>query len=138
MLTSVEVLDAGLVGPWVEVGPMSDGRTLHTETLLPSGQVLIAGGSDGSTTENPINSANLWSGTTSANGSITVTTNLASATFTLTGPATFNGGDNSASFSVPSGTYTITFGDVDGYLRPPPQTQTVVGGTIKFNGIYQP
>jgi galactose oxidase-like protein/Kelch motif protein len=136
-LASVEILDGGLAGPWVEVGPMSDGRVVQTETLLPSGQVLIAGGSD-MAEENPMKSVNLWSGTTSANGSITVTTNLASATFTLTGPATYNGAGTSASFSVPSGTYTITFGDVDGYLRPPPQTQTVVGGSIKFNGIYQP
>jgi hypothetical protein len=97
--------------------------------------VLIAGGSNG---ENPVNSADLWSGTTSADGNIIVTTNLASATFTLTGPATYNGAGTSASFSVPSGTYTITFGEADGYLRPPPQTQTVVGGTIRFNGNYEP
>jgi large repetitive protein len=134
-LTSVEILDAGLAGPWIEVGPMSSGRAQHTETLLASGQVLIAGGSNG---ENPVNSADLWSGTTSADGNIIVTTNLASATFTLTGPATYNGAGTSASFSVPSGTYTITFGEADGYLRPPPQTQTVVGGTIRFNGNYEP
>jgi hypothetical protein len=134
ILNSVELVDSGLSGPWAEVGPMSDARVLHTETLLPSGQVLIAGGANGALT--PVNSVDLWSGTTSANGSIKVTTNLANATFTLTGPVVYVGAGTSASFVVPSGTYTITFGDVEGYLRPAPQTQTVVGGTIKFKGKY--
>jgi hypothetical protein len=73
-----------------------------------------------------------------ATGAINVTTNLLTATFVITGPATFSG--NGLSFSLPSaptGQYTITFGDVAGYNTPLPQTQTLTpAGSITFDGAY--
>jgi hypothetical protein len=73
-------------------------------------------------------------------GTITVTTNLTAATFTVNGPANYAGGGTSATFSnAPVGTYTITFGAIPGYTTPVPQTQTVsAGGTIGFVGNYSP
>ena len=75
---------------------------------------------------------------TDALGTITVSTNLAAATFTILGPSTYSGNGTSASFTdVLSGSYTINFGAVSGYTTPPPQTETVSpGGTISFVGNY--
>lgn len=75
-------------------------------------------------------------------GTIIVSTNVTAATFMITGnsvsgPVTFTGSGTSATFTVPQGTYTITFGSVPAFLVPDPQTQTVVGGaTISFSGAY--
>ncbi len=76
----------------------------------------------------------------SSSGTIVVTTNLSSATFTISGPQNYSGGGTYERFSnVPPGTYTITFGPVSGYTTPPPQTQTLVAnGEIDFNGTYVP
>jgi len=73
-------------------------------------------------------------------GTINVTTNTPSATFTLTGPASFSSGGISATFTnAPPGNYTITYGAVAGYEAPLQQTQTLMsGGTIVFIGAYSP
>jgi len=73
-------------------------------------------------------------------GAISVTTSLAAATFTITGPASFSGSGLSATFNnAPVGTYTITFGPVVGYITPSSQTQTLAaGGTIAYTGTYAP
>jgi hypothetical protein len=81
---------------WTSVGPMTDKRAYHTATLLQNGQVLVAGGQsfyNGAFFINysGLNSAELF-GTPNATGTINVTTNR-SATFTITGPATYNGRD---------------------------------------------
>jgi hypothetical protein len=71
-------------------------------------------------------------------GTITVTTNRAESTFTLSGPASYSGSGTSWSVSdAPVGTYDITFGDVPGYRTPSSETQTLQkDGTIAFNGQY--
>ena len=75
---------------------------------------------------------------TAPTGTISVSTNLSAATFTITGPATFSGSGTSATFNnAPVGAYTITFGAVAGYIAPAPQTQTLTaGGTLTFTGTY--
>jgi hypothetical protein len=71
------------------------------------------------------------------NGTIQVTTNLSSAPFSITGPASFNGTGTSTVTNAPAGTYTITFDNVAGYTTPPQQTMTLsAGGTIIFSGTY--
>jgi hypothetical protein len=73
-------------------------------------------------------------------GTINVTTNLAAATFTITGPATYTGSGTSFTQTfAPAGTYSIVFGAVAGYQTPPPESLTLPnGGVITFVGIYIP
>jgi hypothetical protein len=72
-------------------------------------------------------------------GTIQVITNLTTATFTISGPATYTGtGERFTQIGAPPGAYTITFGPVPGYVTPPAQTQTLrVGGTLNFTTTYQ-
>jgi len=74
----------------------------------------------------------------SLTGSISVTTNLASATFTITGPATYSGtGTSFAQTNAPAGAYTITYSAVNGYATPASQTLSLAeGSTISFSGVY--
>jgi len=69
---------------------------------------------------------------------IAVTTNVTAATFTITGPTTFSGGGTSfMQAGVPPGSYTITYGAVDGYNTPPSETKTLIpNGGISFVGTY--
>lgn len=73
-------------------------------------------------------------------GTISVSTNLAASTFTITGPATFSGAGTTATFpNAPTGDYTITFGAVAGYVTPQPQSKTLsAGNTLVFSGQYNP
>ena len=71
-------------------------------------------------------------------GTINVSTNNASAAFSISGPNNYNG--NGASWSqssVPVGTYTITYGAINGYNTPSSQTFTLsTNSTISFSGNY--
>jgi hypothetical protein len=70
---------------------------------------------------------------------LTVTTNVAGASFAVAGPASYSGSGTSFSQAgVPPGTYTITYNSVAGYTTPAPDTKTVAsGGTLAFTGTYQ-
>ncbi len=70
---------------------------------------------------------------------IVVTTNLDEATFTITGPVTYNGsGKEYTVKNVPVGTYTVTFGDVKGYETPQSVKKDVKEGEIvTFTGQYK-
>jgi photosystem II stability/assembly factor-like uncharacterized protein len=75
------------------------------------------------------------------NGIISVLTNNAAATFTITDGLnnTFSGSGSTTLQNVPIGTYTITFGSASGYITPPQQTQTLLaGGTLRFSANYVP
>ena len=78
-------------------------------------------------------------GNSLSTGTITVTTNLSAATFTITGPATYTGtGASFTEVAAPTGAYTITFGNVAGYITPPSQTDTLnANGTLALSGVYQ-
>jgi hypothetical protein len=73
-------------------------------------------------------------------GTIEVHTNLSEATFNLSGRANYSGsGESWTEPEAPVGTYTIIYGDVDGYEKPPSETKTlVVDGVITFTGEYIP
>lgn len=71
-------------------------------------------------------------------GTIQVITNLPQATFTITGPATYNGNGTSWSTSdAPPGDFTIVYGEIAGYLKPTNETKSLsAGGAITFSGTY--
>ncbi len=75
-----------------------------------------------------------------ASGTIQVTTNVAAASFTIKGPATYTG--NGLSFTqanAPVGTYTISYGVVPGYTTPVSETKALaVAATLAFTGSYAP
>ncbi len=76
---------------WSISGNMSVQRFSHTATLLPSGQVLVVGGMSQQYCVVALSSAELWTPAQESAGTINVSTNLANATFTITGPATYSG-----------------------------------------------
>jgi uncharacterized protein YfaP (DUF2135 family) len=75
-----------------------------------------------------------------AAGTITVGSNLASASWTIRGPQTLTGSGSSFSYSnLPAGDYTISWNAVSDYTTPPGETRTVAaGGTASFSGSYSP
>ncbi|MBU4340162.1 MAG: hypothetical protein KKD46_04495 [Euryarchaeota archaeon] len=75
---------------------------------------------------------------TPTKGAISVTTNLASATFSVTGASSYSGSGTSWSTGdAPAGTYTITYGTVPGYNALPSETKTLTAGeSITFGGTY--
>ncbi len=76
-----------------------------------------------------------------ATGTIRVSSNIPSASFTLTGPATLPGAGTSTTFTnQPTGMYTITWNNVPGYTKPGSTTLSLPsGGTINFPpGTYTP
>lgn len=74
-------------------------------------------------------------------GTISVSTNNAAATFTISNNTgvTFSGSGLSLTKAAPPGTYTITFGSVPGFVTPSPLTGTLdAGATLSFTGDYVP
>ena len=74
-------------------------------------------------------------------GVIEIKTNLSSqlTVFLIKGPTQKVMKGTSASWlSAPSGTYTVSYGEVSGFVTPPPETKTLdVGSTINFYGNYK-
>ena len=69
---------------------------------------------------------------------IVVTTNLDQATFTISGPETFNGSGKEYTIkNVPAGVYTVTFHDVNGYKTPIAVKKEVEEGIVTFTGEYK-
>ncbi len=58
-ISSVELYDPAR-GTWTVTNSMNNARFFQTATLLPDGQVLIAGGGDNELTDNPIPTAELF------------------------------------------------------------------------------
>jgi len=71
-------------------------------------------------------------------GTIVVSKNLGSGSFTLTGPISQSGTALATTLSnAPPGQYTVQFGDVAFFITPASQTNTLTpGGTLAFNGTY--
>ena len=73
-----------------------------------------------------------------AGGTIVVSKNIASGSFSLTGPVSPSGsGLVTTVTNAPPGQYSVTFGDVAFYETPPPQTNTLLASnTLTFTGTY--
>jgi YVTN family beta-propeller protein len=73
-------------------------------------------------------------------GTLNVTTNNAAASFSISnGTQTMTAAGLSFVQTVPTGTYTVTFNPIPGFITPQPQMQALApGGMISFEGIYKP
>jgi hypothetical protein len=101
------------------------------------GQVVLFGGLDSNIAE--LNDTWVWPGDSApSTGSISVTTNLPSATFNITGPSNYSGSGTSFAISdAPAGTYGIRYGVVPGYSSPSRETRTLgAGESVSFYGEY--
>ncbi|MFO1461842.1 MAG: S8 family serine peptidase [Verrucomicrobiota bacterium] len=68
---------------------------------------------------------------------VTVTNNLAQASFVLTGPVTASGSGRQYQTNLPPGAYVITWQPVPYHVTPPPQTGTLgTSGPLAFTGQY--
>src|SRR6478672_2596973 len=86
---------SALAAPWVNTGPLNLARNSHTATLLPNGQVLVAGGilNTGGTT----NSVELYdpaTGTCKLTGPMILPRRNHTATLLLNGKVLVTGGVN--------------------------------------------
>ena len=86
-LSSAELYNP-TTGTWTPTGTMTTPRGEHTATLLYTGQVLIAGGANGTQAPNPIASAELYDPTT---GAFTTTATMHAARDAYTATPLFNG-----------------------------------------------
>jgi hypothetical protein len=71
-------------------------------------------------------------------GTISVSCNIAAASFTVSGPKNYDGsGQTWTATEVTDGQYTITYNPVTGYKTPQTETKTISGGSsINFEGNY--
>ena len=111
---------AATPGTWTTVGSMTSPRSAHTATLLPSGKVLVAGGSDLSPGVPPTTksyaTAELYdpaTGRWSSTGSMTVARTYFTATLLPNGKVLVTGGDPdpASGGSVPGATATAELYD---------------------------
>ncbi|MDM7999979.1 MAG: hypothetical protein QUS33_08265 [Dehalococcoidia bacterium] len=71
-------------------------------------------------------------------GTIEVDANIAAAPFTLSGPASYSGKTPWKNTQAPAGTYHLSWGEVQGYVKPAGSTkQLSADGRISFQGIYE-
>lgn len=75
-------------------------------------------------------------------GDITVTSNLAEATFTVSGPGGYNkigSGNSWNDYNVMGGSYTVNFMNVSGYTTSEDETKIVTPGSVTyFSATYTP
>ncbi len=71
-------------------------------------------------------------------GAINVTSDSSSASFTLSGPASYSGITPWSTINAPAGTYTITWQAIARYATPPLESNVLTqDGAISFHGPYQ-
>ncbi len=96
-MSSAELYDPA-TGTWAATGGLGTTRAFHTATLLPSGQVLVAGGTNDGL--NGLSSAELYdpaTGTWTATGSLATARSTHTATLLPSGQVLVAGGQNDGS-----------------------------------------
>ncbi|HXP83819.1 MAG TPA: beta-propeller fold lactonase family protein [Bryobacteraceae bacterium] len=122
-----------------QIAITADGTRAYVPNYAANNVSVIDVASNTSTITIPVGAGPFGIAASVGTGTISVTTNLSAATFTITGPATYSGsGTTFSQANAPLGGYTITYGAVAGYATPASQIQTLFsGGTITFSGTYQ-
>jgi uncharacterized repeat protein (TIGR01451 family) len=141
-LTTAEIFDPSGVGTFADTGSMAGGHAYHTASSLPSGKVLIAGGSS---TFNPLTISNTGvifnpaAGSFSSAGTMIVARNYYTAVALTNGTILLAGGNNTSDLNWASKTAEIydpafiaatpavvSFADFNLYEVPAPTPQTQV------------
>lgn len=130
--------------PWLSITPQTGGSnsTISANILINTnlepgkytGHITVtANGAEGSPATITVNLE------IRANRKLSVTSNIEAASFTITGPVTYEGkGSIYVIENAPPGTYTVTFRPVKGHRTPPPQSGTLPeDGELAFSGEYQ-
>jgi len=127
---------------WLSMAP-SAGTTTTTAAVSISTAGLVSGSYTGHLTVNAPGALGTGSQITvnltiQPSTKIAVTTNVAAASFTLSGPATYSGsGQNWSVEDAVPGSYSIAYAAVPGYEKPSSQALTLgTSGEIAFNGTY--
>lgn len=124
---------SGLDGHIIWFSPVSD--VITTQPVISSDGTAIVGSAGG-------NIYAFSSKSAITTGTILVTTMSGTAnipaSFDIKGPVAFSGiGPSFTKANVPTGTYTITYNPVSGFVTPQPQSLILhAGDTITFEGLY--
>ena len=108
-------------------------------SLVPSAAPITGMVADAANTNYQIHfTINTITSQGSNDGTISVSTNLSAATFTISGPTTYHGsGTSFMQTGAPIGKYTISYGAVGGYTAPASEQQSLTtGGIISFTRTY--
>jgi N-acetylneuraminic acid mutarotase len=114
VMASAELYDSAS-GSWAATGSLATGRQAHTATLLPNGEVVVAGGSKLSSALASAELYNPASGTWTATGSLGAARDSHTATLLPNGKVLVAGGNNSSGdlasaelYDPASGSWTAT------------------------------
>ncbi len=129
---------------WLGMNPLDGNSLLATAPIVKiadavqpgsySGSIVVAlDGASGSPVSVPVSLV------VESSSSITVNTNNANASFTIAGPGLSDSATGMSYFKdgVAAGSYTVTYGKVDGFKTPAAQTKTIAAGeSATFTGNY--